>query len=113
MDAESEKRLPFEVIAYTIITLAIPEEQHGYSGRSHSLWYCDAQEKGVFRWYETAFFNWSNTNRVEPFALFPTAQDAVQAYQGISFPNGCPLVPRLSIALVYLYVRPALGAIGY
>ena len=79
VDAESEKRLPFEVIAYTIITLTIPENQHGYIGRSHSLWYCDAQEKGVFRWYETAFFNWLSTNRVEPFALFPTDQDAVQA----------------------------------
>ena len=79
VDAESEKRLPFEVIAYTTITLAIPENQHGYSGRSHSLWYCDAQEKGVFRWYETAFFNWLSTNRVEPFALFPTDQDAVHA----------------------------------
>ena len=79
MDAESENRMPFEVIAYTTITLAIPEDQHGYSGRSHSLWYCDAQEKGVFRWYETAFFNWLSTNRVEPFALFPTDQDAWQA----------------------------------
>ena len=79
VDAESEKRLPFEVIAYTIVTLAIPENQHGYIGRSHSLWYCDAQGKGVFRWYETAFFNWLSTNRVEPFALFPTDQDAVQA----------------------------------
>ena len=79
VDAEAEKRLPFEVIAYTTITLAIPENQHGYSGRSHSLWYCDAQGKGAFRWYETAFFNWSSTNRVEPFALFPTDQDAVHA----------------------------------
>ena len=26
-----------------------------YAGRSHALWYCDAQEAGVFRWFETAF----------------------------------------------------------
>ena len=39
--------MPFEVIAYTAITLAIPENRQVYSGRSHSLWYCDAQEKGL------------------------------------------------------------------
>ena len=32
----------------------------------------------MFRWYETAFWTWEG-RRVEPFALFPTDQDAVQA----------------------------------
>lgn len=46
---------PFEVIAHAGIELTIPPTRAGYHGRSHSLWYCDAQELGVFRWFETAF----------------------------------------------------------
>ena len=49
--------LPFEVIAYSIIGVRIPYQKYGYGGRTHSLWYCDAQEAGKFRWYETAFFH--------------------------------------------------------
>ena len=45
----------FEVMAYSSIALKIKPDRHGFEGRSHSLWYCDAQEAGVFRWYETAF----------------------------------------------------------
>ena len=48
--------LPFEVIAYSNIALYVPVQRNGYRGRSHSLWYCDAQEAGRFRWYETAFW---------------------------------------------------------
>ena len=44
-----------DVIAYTRITVNIPPDRTGYEGRSHSLWYCDAQEEGVYRWNETAF----------------------------------------------------------
>ena len=51
----AETHLPFEVIAYTTISVVKPADQYGYTGRSHSLWYCDAEEPGVFRWYETAF----------------------------------------------------------
>lgn len=45
----------FEIVAYSSITLNVIPDGHGYEGRSHSLWYCDAQEAGKFRWYETAF----------------------------------------------------------
>ena len=45
----------FEVIAYCGLELSIPPGSSGYAGRAHSLWYCDACEEGVFRWYETAF----------------------------------------------------------
>ena len=64
----------FEVAAYSSITVQIKPDQHGFEGRSHSLWYCDAREAGVFRWYETAFMifplipKWS---RLDPFALAP------------------------------------------
>lgn len=65
---------PFEVIAYSHITIRIPLHRSGYEGRSHSLWYCDAQEPGVFRWYETAFMYSPLTaerRRQNPFALDP------------------------------------------
>lgn len=45
----------FEVIAESAIGIRIPPDRFEYEGRSHSLWFCDAQERGVFRWYETAF----------------------------------------------------------
>ena len=45
----------FEVIAYSGLELKIPPDFSGYLGRAHSLWYCDAREEGLFRWYETAF----------------------------------------------------------
>jgi serine/threonine-protein kinase len=45
----------FEVISYASLDLVIPEDTWGYVGRSHSLWYCDAVERGTFGWYETAF----------------------------------------------------------
>jgi serine/threonine-protein kinase len=45
----------FEVIATSDISIRIPPDRFGYEGRSHSLYFCDAQECNVFRWYETAF----------------------------------------------------------
>ena len=64
----------FEIVSYASITLRIPRDQHGYEGRSHSLWYCDAQESGVFRWYETAFMInplVPKRGRLDPFSLSP------------------------------------------
>ena len=46
---------PFEVIAFSAIGVTIPPDRHKYNGRSHSLWYGDLQEKGIFRWFETGF----------------------------------------------------------
>ncbi len=48
-------RPKFDVIAFASIGIIIPEDQHGYTGRGHSLFYCDGQDEGVYRWYETAF----------------------------------------------------------
>jgi serine/threonine-protein kinase len=45
----------FEVIAQAAIGIQFPADRSGYQGRNHSLWYCDAKEPGIFRWYETAF----------------------------------------------------------
>jgi serine/threonine-protein kinase len=46
---------PFDVVASAAIGITIPQDRFGHQGRLHSLWYCDAQEAGVYRWYETAF----------------------------------------------------------
>lgn len=45
----------FDVIASSAIGITIPEDRDGYQGRLHSLWYCDAQTAGVYRWFETGF----------------------------------------------------------
>jgi hypothetical protein len=53
----------FDVIAHASVKLTAPGEQASsrlpfsvpYVGRSHSLWYCDAQEAGRYQWFETAF----------------------------------------------------------
>ena len=72
---------PFEIIAYADIVLHITPARYGYEGRAHSLWYCDAQDAGVFRWYETAFMISPlipRRSRIDPFALDP-GQDAFMA----------------------------------
>ena len=79
--ARGDHDLPFEVVAYTKITLAMPEDRYGYTGRSHSLWYCDAQKQGSFRWYDTAFMIifGREDRRVAPFAMSPGDRDAAVA----------------------------------
>ena len=65
---------PFEVVAYSGITLRIKPDRYGFEGRSHSLWYCDAQEAEALRWYETAFMDApliSQGSSLDPFALRP------------------------------------------
>jgi serine/threonine-protein kinase len=71
----------FQVLAHAAIDLRIPPDRFQYEGRSHSLWFCDAQEAGVALWYETAF--WispliSKRARQNPFAL-PPGEEAGRA----------------------------------
>ena len=69
--------VPFDVIAFTNISVEVPQDWIGYRGRSHSLWYCDGQQQGEYRWYETAFMARSGAAKsVEPFELPPTDRDA-------------------------------------
>ena len=76
----ADRDLPFEVIAHTKISVSASADRSGHTGRSHSLWYCDAQEQGVFRWYETAFMEIFGTNRpFAPFAMPPDASDTATA----------------------------------
>lgn len=76
----------FDVVAYTAITVRQPQDQFGHEGRSHSLWFCDAQEQGVYRWFETAFMVQPlipERARLDPFALGPTEEEAAQAFSPI------------------------------
>ena len=83
MGVGGDQSLPFEVINHTRISVRGPAGRGEHLGRSHSLWYCDAQEQGVFRWYETAFtgtFRRVKRDGVfDPFALPPESQDASMA----------------------------------
>ncbi|MFE2412369.1 serine/threonine-protein kinase [Kitasatospora sp. NPDC059408] len=68
----------FDVIAHTSITLSVPPSRSGYQGRSHSLWFCDAQTAEQYGWFETAFressFGGQRQPRpTAPFALPPDA----------------------------------------
>lgn len=64
----------FEVVAQCAVGVRIPRDRYGYEGRSHSLWYCDAQAPNAFRWFETAFMISPLLPRRglrDPFALIP------------------------------------------
>ena len=74
----ASRGMTFEVVGHTAIRTELPVRmRQEYVGRSHSLWYCDAQEEGVFRWYEVAFFdrNAPTRNRFSPFSLIPGDPD--------------------------------------
>ena len=68
---------PFQVVAFSEIAVVYTDDLSRYRGRSHALWYCDANDQGRLRWYETAFMSLSfGGNRfsppgIEPFSLPP------------------------------------------
>ncbi len=73
---------PFDVIAYSAIAARKPRDRHGYEGRAHSLWFCDAHDEGVYRWYELAFMVSPlipQQSNLDPFALPPTDEYAGRA----------------------------------
>lgn len=72
----------FDVVIATSIGVQKPADLHGYEGRAHSLWYCDAQQEGVYRWYELGFGISALTGRratLIPLDLDPDNDDAVLA----------------------------------
>ena len=68
---QAGKGAPFDVIAYSAIAARKSPNRSGYEGRSHSLWFCDAHDEGVYRWYELAFMMSPLMGR--QFTLVPTA----------------------------------------
>jgi serine/threonine protein kinase len=73
---------PIDVVASAALRVAGPANFQGYEGRSHSLWYCDAQTAGEYHWYETAFMDQpmlqSRDRPRDPYALSP-GPDAAEA----------------------------------
>lgn len=83
--------VPFTVISESVITVTRGRQtRDGYSGRGHSLWFCDATEKNRFAWHELAFWNgaFSGHPPVEPFA--GQAASSQIAFQ--------PVMARLALA---------------
>lgn len=77
----------FTVIAHAAIGVSVKADQYGYRGRTHSLWYCDAQREGVFRWFETAFMVMPMINKrfaQEPFQFDPSENAGKALWSGIA-----------------------------
>ncbi|MDE2902564.1 MAG: serine/threonine-protein kinase [Chloroflexota bacterium] len=53
----NSSRRSIDTVAYAQISVRMPRNPSGYEGRSHSLWYCDPQNKGHFRWYDKSFWS--------------------------------------------------------
>jgi serine/threonine protein kinase len=76
----------FDVVTRGKLTLSIPQNRYGYRGRSHSLWFCDAQVAGEYRWFETAFMKMAlmgNQPSEVPFALNPGPEAAAAIGPGV------------------------------
>lgn len=76
-----------DVISHASISLRFPPDRHGYEGRSHSLWYCDAQEAGRYQWFETAFMISPLIDRItlqRPYAMDPSNEAAKALWVGIA-----------------------------
>jgi hypothetical protein len=77
----------FNVILHASVTVGIPRDGREYEGRSHSLWYCDAMQKGEYQWLETAFMVSPFIPRRgarNPFALDPGVESAKALWKGMS-----------------------------
>ncbi len=80
-DWDYAKAPNIEVVAMVNLVLKTTKPNYGKEGCSHSLWYCDAKEKGQFEWYEVAFMLsplYGKSSAIEPFALDP-GRDAALA----------------------------------
>ncbi len=77
----------FHVVAHGAVGVKFPTNARGYEGRGHSLWYCDAQEKGHYEWFETAFMISPLVPRsasIDPFAEFPGERAAKAVWSGMA-----------------------------
>jgi eukaryotic-like serine/threonine-protein kinase len=81
------RAIVFDVVASATVGVAMPPDQYGYEGRSHSLWFCDAQEHDQYAWFETAFIispSMARQSTRDPFALEPgpEASEAIAPIMG-------------------------------
>lgn len=82
-----------DVIAYASLDVSMIVNSLGYEGRGHSLWYCDAQKRGEYGWYEVAFMIsplipksmlGSNGGVREPCQLNPSEGSAKALWRGMA-----------------------------
>jgi eukaryotic-like serine/threonine-protein kinase len=77
----------FDVVAHSGLIVRIPRDRYGYEGRSHALWFCDAQVVGRYQWYELAFMITpmiSKTTTIRPFMLEPGIDAAKALWVGVA-----------------------------
>jgi serine/threonine-protein kinase len=70
------------VIGFGSVSVRVPQNRHGYEGRSHSLWFCDAMEISRYAWFETAFMYhplMGQSSSMAPFASQPGEDIAAKA----------------------------------
>lgn len=58
-----------DVVAHAHIS--VTQSNYWYRGRSHALWFCDAETEGEYGWFETAFIGPRRPDELEPFAANP------------------------------------------
>lgn len=71
----------FDVVAHSGLIVLMARDRDGFEGRSHGLWFCDAEQEGRYQWYETAFMftpATARTTAIRPFMLEP-AEEAMNA----------------------------------
>lgn len=108
--------LPLSVFAESVIRVNRPNPYHGWIGRSHSLWYCDAEEEGVFGWFEVAFcsmaFGGGGARDLEPFDM-----TALEAREALSMTIGMTQIAwdfqRLDLSDLSEFVNRWLGWFGH
>jgi hypothetical protein len=87
----------FDVVAHSGIIIRVPRDEYGYEGRSHSLWFCDAQETARYQWFETAFMVTPMVPRsttIKPFKLDPGEEAAKALWNGVAeWQLAWPLTP--------------------
>lgn len=62
------------------------KDRYDYEGRAHSLWFCDAQDEGIYRWHEIAFMVSPLIPQrftLDPFALSPIDELAGRAFSPV------------------------------
>ncbi len=114
-----------DVIAHAALSVRAPATRHGYTGRSHSLWFCDAHDEGRYQWFETAFMELSlgsgRARSEAPFALEPGHASAKALWRGMAeFQVAWPFTPLDSGDLDEFldrwadwFARAALGRLEY
>ncbi|MDX6587682.1 MAG: hypothetical protein QOI31_2155 [Solirubrobacterales bacterium] len=89
----------FDVICHSMISLRMPSHSHGYAGRGHSLWFCDAVNEGEFAWFETAFMQSGVVGGRPP--VTPFAQAPAQANAALE-----PVMGTMQVAWPFTRLNP-------